>query len=55
VTYKLPRSWLRLAGTAKVRAVATSRVGGVSRLPFDTFNLDLGTGNDPAAADENRA
>lgn len=37
-----------------VRAAFTLRHGGVSRPPFDTLNLGLHTGDDPAAVAENR-
>ncbi len=37
-----------------VRAVVTTRVGGVSRAPFDTFNLATHVGDDPRAVGENR-
>lgn len=39
---------------APVRAFATTRAGGVSAPPFDTFNLGGGTGDDPVAVAENR-
>jgi YfiH family protein len=32
----------------------TTRVGGVSRAPYDTLNLTRGTGDDAAAVEENR-
>jgi len=37
-----------------VRAVITTRQGGVSRAPFDSLNLALHVGDDPAAVAENR-
>ncbi|WP_040405690.1 peptidoglycan editing factor PgeF [Ectothiorhodospira sp. PHS-1] len=37
-----------------VRSVATTRLGGVSRPPFDSFNLGLHNGDDPEAALHNR-
>ncbi|MEW5973100.1 MAG: peptidoglycan editing factor PgeF [Pseudomonadota bacterium] len=37
-----------------VRAVVTTRVGGVSQAPFDTFNLATHVGDDPRAVGENR-
>ena len=40
---------------AKVRAAVTTRVGGVSHAPYDTFNLATHVGDDPAALRENRA
>jgi len=39
---------------AQVRAVFTLRRGGVSRPPYDSLNLGLHTGDDPAAVIENR-
>lgn len=40
---------------ARVRAVATTRAGGVSRGAFATLNLGLHVGDDPEAVRENRA
>ncbi len=40
---------------ANVRAVVTTRIGGVSRAPYDSFNLATHVGDDPAAVRENRA
>ncbi len=40
---------------ANVRAVVTTRPGGVSLAPYDSFNLALHVGDDPAAVVENRA
>jgi hypothetical protein len=40
---------------ANVRAAVTTRVGGVSRAPYDSFNLATHVGDDPAAVHENRA
>lgn len=37
-----------------VQAVSTTRLGGVSRMPYDSFNLGSRTGDDPAAVAENR-
>lgn len=37
-----------------VRAVVTTRVGGGSQAPFDTFNLATHVGDDPRAVEENR-
>jgi polyphenol oxidase len=34
--------------------VVTTRAGGVSRVPFDSFNLSTGVGDDPAAVAANR-
>ena len=39
----------------RVRALATTRVGGVSRPPFDSLNLGTHVGDDPAAVAENRS
>lgn len=41
--------------TVVVRRVCTTRAGGVSRPPFDTFNLGDHVGDDPAAVTANRA
>lgn len=38
---------------AKVRAACTTRTGGVSDAPFDTFNLGPGSGDDPDRVAEN--
>lgn len=38
----------------KVRRVVTSRTGGVSVAPYDSFNLGDHVGDDPAAVDANR-
>ncbi len=40
---------------ARVRAVATTRAGGVSRGAFATLNLGMHVGDDPEAVRENRA
>jgi YfiH family protein len=40
---------------ANVRAAVTTRVGGVSHAPYDTFNLATHVGDDPAAVRANRA
>lgn len=40
---------------ANVRAAVTTRAGGVSRAPYDSFNLATHVGDDPAAVHENRA
>jgi YfiH family protein len=37
-----------------VRALVTTRAGGVSRAPYDTFNLGFSTRDDPSAVTENR-
>jgi YfiH family protein len=39
----------------RVRRVTTTRSGGVSSAPFDTFNLGDHVGDDPVAVAENRA
>jgi len=39
----------------RIRRVTTTRVGGVSAPPFDTFNLGDHVGDDPAAVAANRA
>jgi polyphenol oxidase len=38
----------------RVRRVVTTRAGGVSRAPYDLFNLGEGVGDDPAAVAANR-
>jgi YfiH family protein len=38
----------------RVRRVVTTRAGGVSRAPYDSFNLGKGVGDDPAAVAANR-
>lgn len=38
-----------------VRRVVTSRRGGVSEPPYDSFNLAVSTGDDPVAVDRNHA
>jgi YfiH family protein len=38
-----------------VRAAVTTRTGGVSHTPYDSFNLAAHVGDDPAAVRENRA
>ena len=40
---------------AGIRAVFTLRTGGVSRTPFDTFNIGARVGDDPDAVARNRA
>ncbi len=39
----------------RIRRVTTTRAGGVSGAPFDTFNLGDHVGDDPVAVAENRA
>ncbi|BBY35299.1 laccase [Mycolicibacter minnesotensis] len=41
--------------TFRVRRVSTTRAGGVSKAPFDSFNLGDHVGDDPAAVAANRA
>lgn len=38
----------------RVRRVVTTRAGGASKAPFDSFNLSTGVGDDPAAVAANR-
>lgn len=38
----------------RVRRVVTTRAGGASRAPFDSFNLSTGVGDDPASVAANR-
>lgn len=38
-----------------VKALVTTRAGGVSQAPYDTLNLGIAVGDDPAAVRENRA
>ncbi|MDI9896810.1 peptidoglycan editing factor PgeF [Rhodococcus sp. IEGM 1381] len=42
------------AGPFRVRRVSTTRAGGVSAPPFDTFNLGGHVGDDPSAVEANR-
>ncbi|WP_433507421.1 peptidoglycan editing factor PgeF [Pseudonocardia halophobica] len=42
------------AQRARVRRVVTTRAGGRSAAPFDSFNLSRAVGDDPAAVDANR-
>ena len=41
--------------TFRIRRVTTTRAGGVSKPPFDTFNLGDHVGDDPAAVQANRS
>ncbi|WP_186296354.1 peptidoglycan editing factor PgeF [Mycobacterium tilburgii] len=41
--------------TVRIRRVTTTRAGGVSKPPFDSFNLGDHVGDDPAAVAANRA
>ncbi|TAK77733.1 MAG: peptidoglycan editing factor PgeF [Aquabacterium sp.] len=51
-----PEQWLRPDGLpAEVGAVATTRAGGCSAVPYDTMNLGSHVGDDPAAVAGNRA
>jgi|SRR5581483_8126565 len=38
----------------RVRRVVTTRAGGASRAPYDSFNLSAGVGDDPRAVERNR-
>ena len=38
----------------RVRRVITTRAGGVSKTPYDSFNLGAGVGDDPQAVAANR-
>src|SRR5690349_19604064 len=51
-----PEEWIvpDWPAPANVRALITTRAGGVSSPPYDTFNVGLSTGDDPAAVMENR-
>jgi copper oxidase (laccase) domain-containing protein len=40
--------------SVRIRRVITTRAGGVSAPPFDTFNLGDHVGDDPAAVAANR-
>jgi hypothetical protein len=52
-----PAAFLRPGWPAPpgVQALMTLRAGGASAPPFDSFNLSLGVGDDPAAVQANRA
>ena len=41
--------------SVRIRRVSTTRAGGVSKPPFDSFNLGDHVGDDPAAVSANRA
>ncbi|MGC1738933.1 laccase domain-containing protein, partial [Mycobacterium sp.] len=41
--------------SVRIRRVTTTRTGGVSARPFDSFNLGDHVGDDPAAVAANRA
>lgn len=45
---------MAVARPARVRRVVTTRAGGASRAPWDSFNLSAGVGDDPAAVSANR-
>lgn len=49
------RLFRQVLHTDDVVAAVTARVGGVSNLPFDSANMALHVGDDPAAVLENRA
>ena len=51
-----PRAWLRPDWAAdRVGALMTTRRGGVSAAPFDSFNVRCEVGDDPVAVARNRA
>ncbi|UVE18507.1 peptidoglycan editing factor PgeF [Pseudomonas sp. LS44] len=52
----VPNDWLvpDWPAPARVKACTTTRTGGVSLAPFDTFNLGTHVDDVPAAVDENR-
>ena len=52
----LPAEWIvpQWPAPATVRAVCTTRSGGVSVAPFDSLNLGDHVGDDPAAVATNR-
>jgi YfiH family protein len=43
------------AAPKSIKALCTTRLGGVSKAPFNQFNLGLNAGDDPAAVISNRA
>lgn len=49
-----PSCGTRSAVTASIRRVTTTRAGGVSAAPFDSFNLGDHVGDDPSAVAANR-
>lgn len=52
----LPASWLRPRWrTSGVAALMTSREGGIGRPPFDSFNLSVSPGDDPAVVARHHA
>ena len=53
---QLHPEWLvpQWPASPQVRAVFTTRAGGVSRAPFDSLNLGRPCGDDMAAVDTNR-
>jgi YfiH family protein len=57
MTPALPAEWIvpDWPAPARVRALMTTRAGGVSAAPFDSFNLGSRCGDDPAAVARNRA
>ena len=51
-----PHAWLRPGWAAdRVGALMTTRQGGVSAAPFDSFNVRFEVGDDPVAVAHNRA
>ncbi|NMO03318.1 peptidoglycan editing factor PgeF [Gordonia sp. TBRC 11910] len=49
------RTAQQVSGGSRVRRVTTTRAGGVSAAPYDSFNLGDHVGDDPAAVAANRA
>jgi YfiH family protein len=54
--FRPPEDWIVPAWPAPphVHALITTRAGGVSVSPYDTFNVGFSTADDPAAVTENR-
>jgi YfiH family protein len=52
-----PRDWIvpDWPSPRSVRALVTTRAGGISRGPYASFNLGTRVGDDPAAVEHNRA
>lgn len=55
MTHDIPDDWIvpRWPAPAHVRALVTTRAGGVSRMPYASMNLGLRTDDDPEAVAEN--
>ncbi|MBC7916547.1 MAG: peptidoglycan editing factor PgeF [Rhodoferax sp.] len=53
----IPADWLipQWPAPAHVRALCTTRAGGISAPPYDSFNLGMAVGDAPAAVQSNRA